>query len=220
MPEVIDFYFSFRSPYSYLAVPGAIEIQNRYNVDINFRPVLPQALRNPAFFKAANREKVDYILMDWTRRAELLNMPHAWPSPDPVVQNMETFEIATEQPYIYTLIYLGIEANRQRKGLEFAKEVSSLIWGGTKDWHQGGKLALATVKSGLDYYAMEKAVKETSLYEAELSHNHQDHNACGHSGVPTFVYKGEPFFGQDRLDSLCFQLEKDSLRTETEEETL
>jgi alkanesulfonate monooxygenase SsuD/methylene tetrahydromethanopterin reductase-like flavin-dependent oxidoreductase (luciferase family) len=32
-----------------------------------------------------------------------------------------------------------------------------------------------------------------------------------HHGVPLFVYNDEPFFGQDRIDSLRWQLEKDGL---------
>ena len=30
--------------------------------------------------------------------------------------------------------------------------------------------------------------------------------AAGHWGVPTFVFQGEPFFGQDRIDVLLWRL--------------
>ena len=36
--------------------------------------------------------------------------------------------------------------------------------------------------------------------------------AAGHWGVPTMVYEGEPFFGQDRIETLRWRLEKAGLR--------
>ena len=38
----------------------------------------------PEFFKPENMQKVHYILIDWERRAEMLGLPHKWPSPDPI----------------------------------------------------------------------------------------------------------------------------------------
>ena len=36
--------------------------------------------------------------------------------------------------------------------------------------------------------------------------------ASGHWGVPTFVFDGEPFFGQDRIDVLLWRLRQAGLR--------
>ena len=47
--ENVDVFWSFRSPYSYLATPGMLDINERYAVDVNLRVVLPIALRNPHF---------------------------------------------------------------------------------------------------------------------------------------------------------------------------
>jgi len=33
----------------------------------------------------------------------------------------------------------------------------------------------------------------------------------GHWGVPTFVFNGEPFFGEDRFGTLCWRLAKEGL---------
>jgi|TARA_B100000959_G_C14912607_1_gene595791 hypothetical protein len=56
--------------------------------------------------------------LDWPRRAEFLGMPWHWPKPDPIVQDMQTYEIAQEQPYSYDLTSLGVEAQRQGQGLK------------------------------------------------------------------------------------------------------
>lgn len=63
---------------------------------------------------------------DWLRRAELLGMPHQWPLPDPIVQDLKTYAIASDQPYIYRLTYLGVEAQRRGRGIQFAAVVSAV----------------------------------------------------------------------------------------------
>ena len=35
---------------------------------------------------------------------------------------------------------------------------------------------------------------------------------AGHWGVPTMVFEGEPFFGQDRLDVLLWRLKQNGLK--------
>lgn len=41
--------------------------------------------------------------------------------------------------------------------------------------------------------------------------NHADLEARGHRRVPTFVFRGEPFFGQDRIDLLLWRLGRHGL---------
>jgi len=206
--ESVDVYWSFRSPYSYLATPGMLAIRDDYNVAVNLRVVLPLAVRDPeVLFNAENRKRGRYIFMDWARRADFLGMPNAWPSPDPIVQDFKTGEVAAEQPYIYRLCKLGVEAQRRGRGIEFAFEVARLIWGGTRDWHEGDHLAGAAARSGLDLSEMELAL-EGGTHMEEIEQNHADLEASGHWGVPTFVIRGEPFFGQDRIDTLCWRLDQ------------
>jgi len=212
MTAHIDLYYSFRSPYSYLATKGAAALEAEYDAKIHLRPVLPLAIRRPEFFNPSNLKRVKYILLDWERRAEMLGMPHVWPQPDPVVQDLKKFEISTEQPYIYRLVTLGIEAERRACGLAFAKEVSALIFGGTKGWDEGTHLADAAVRAGLYLADMESVIGDRSNHLEEAEQNRINQAEAGHEGVPLFVYGGEPFFGQDRIDSLCWQLAKDGLK--------
>ena len=208
----IDVFWSFRSPYSYLATPGMLDIKERYAVDVNLRVVLPIALRNPdVLFKAGDKNKVRYIMLDWTRRAEFLGLPHQWPSPDPIVQELETLQISKEQPYIYRLSKLGVEAQRRGRGIEFAAQVSRMIWGGTRGWDEGDHLQRATEAAGLSLDEMESEI-EAGNHLDEIEENHLALDKAGHWGVPTFVFEGEPFFGQDRIDTLCWRLDQHGLR--------
>lgn len=212
MTATVDLFWSFRSPYSYLAVPGAIRLAQDFRVEVAFRPVLPLAVRDPSFFSPDNLKRARYIRLDWPRRAEMLGVPHAWPKPDPIVQDPRTFEIAREQPYIFRLTYLGVEAERRGKGLAFAQEVSRLIFGGMRDWHLGEHLAQAASRAGLEFASMEAAIAEPASHHATVEDNQRALAKAGHWGVPTFVIDGEPFFGEDRIETLRWRLGKMGLR--------
>lgn len=211
--EPLDVYWSFRSPYSYLATPDLTKLAQDYRVELNLRVVLPMAVRSKAkLFDASNRKPAMYLYMDSMRRAEFLGMPLVFPpTPDPVVQNLETFEVAVEQPLIMRLAKLGVESQRQGKGLPFAKEISHLIFSGTKDWDQGDLMQQATSAAGLDLAAMERAIEHGDHLD-EVERNHAGLDSAGHWGVPTMVVRGEPFFGQDRVETLRWRLDQLGLR--------
>ncbi|MDZ7683745.1 MAG: DsbA family protein [Gammaproteobacteria bacterium] len=46
----IDVFWSFRSPWSYLATPRLRQMQEDWYLTVNLRPVYPIAIRNPEFF--------------------------------------------------------------------------------------------------------------------------------------------------------------------------
>ncbi len=207
MSANIDVYFSFRSPYSYLATPDLFRLREDYDVDLHLRPVLPIALRTKNTLFADDKKPLQYILIDAVRRAEFLGMKIGLPSPDPIVQNMETFEVADDQPYIHRLTGLGVEAERRGKGVDFAYHVAHLIWGEEPGWNQGDRLANAAAKAGLNLSEMEGSL---SAYDpmTTIENNQASLEAAGHWGVPTMVFEGEPFFGQDRIDTLRWRLDK------------
>lgn len=211
--EQIDVYWSFRSPYSYLATPELLKLGQEYNVDLNLRVVLPIAVRaKGALFNASNRKPALYILMDSLRRAEFLGMPMRFPpNPDPVNQNFETFEVAEDQALIHHISRLGVEAQRRDKGIAFAKEVSRIIFGGEDNWNEGDHLSKAASAAGLDLASMEEAILNGDHAE-EIERNHAGLEEAGHWGVPTMVVRNEPFFGQDRIDTLRWRLDQYGLR--------
>jgi len=203
----VDIFWSFRSPYSYLATPDMLALKKDFAIKTTFRPVFPIAIRDPdILFAPASMKKGRYIQLDWERRAEFLGMAHKWPSPDPIVQDLKTLKIAAEQPYIYRLTYLGVEAQRLGRGIEFAAEVSKLTFGGLQDWHLGEHLAQAAKRAGLDLASMDEAIANGD-HKLEVARNQQLLDEAGHWGVPTFVVDDEPFFGQDRVEILRWHLE-------------
>jgi 2-hydroxychromene-2-carboxylate isomerase len=140
-------------------------------------------------------------------------IPYAWPRPDPVVQDIATRKISADQPYIRRLTRLGIAAVERGRGLPFIEQVSHTIWSGeVNGWHEGDHLAKAADRAGLDLAALDAAIEgDPEAYEARIEANQAAHTAAGHWGVPTCVFEGEPFFGQDRLDHLLWRMEQHGL---------
>ncbi|MFT4768013.1 MAG: 2-hydroxychromene-2-carboxylate isomerase, partial [Glaciecola sp.] len=79
-------------------------------------------------------------------------------------------------------------------------------------WNEGDHLIAAARRAGLDLNVMDAAISSGDQHKETVAKNQEDQLAAGHRGVPLFVYKSEPFFGQDRIDSLCWRLEKDGLK--------
>lgn len=209
MTETVDVYWSFRSPYSYLVTPDLARLREDYDVDVKMRIVYPIAIRDPGLlFDPANRNKSRYIVLDSRRRAELLGMPFTLPArPDPIVQDPATMAVAEEQPYIHRLSALGVEAERRGKGLEYVTKVSALIFGGTEGWNEGEHLREAVARAGLDLDELDAAIEGGDHLE-EVERNQAALKEAGHWGVPTMVVRGEPFFGQDRIETLRWRLDQ------------
>lgn len=209
-----DLFWSFRSPYSYLATGRIVDLSARYDVEVAVRPVYPIAVRDPEFFRRVNPLWPPYLLRDTTRIAQRLGIPYRWPRPDPIVQDFARGEIPVEQPYIHRITRLGVAAEERGRGLPFLDEVSRIIWSGEVDgWNEGDHLARATERADLDLAELERQVADDpDRYESRIQDNQAAHRAAGHWGVPTMVFEGEPFFGQDRIEDLVWRLRQRGLR--------
>jgi len=211
----IDLFWSFRSPYSYLATPRLVELERRHDLRIHVRPVLPLAVRVEGFFERVHPLWPGYLLRDTIRIAESLGLPFAWPSPDPIVQEFPSRKIAPDQPYIHRLTRLGTLASERGRGLAFIDQISRVIFGGTRDWNHGTHLADAAARAGCDLVEMDATLArpdEAARLHASIESNQRALETAGHWGVPTLTFRGEPFFGQDRIDLLLWRLQQHGLR--------
>lgn len=209
-----DFYFSFRSPYSYLATPQVERLMAQYDVAPRMRIVTPIAMRIPGFFKTVNPLWPPYLLRDTFRISQMLGVPYRWPRPDPIVMDISTGEVASEQPYIRRVSRLGVAAARAGRGFPFVRRAAHVIWSGeVDDWHEGDHLARALTEAGLDAEDIERRAREDAAgIDAEIERNESDQRAAGHWGVPLFVFNDEPFFGQDRLEHMIWRMRQLGLK--------
>jgi 2-hydroxychromene-2-carboxylate isomerase len=207
-----DVFWSFRSPYSYLAIGRYRQMAEDYDLTINLRPVYPLAIREPNFFERNHPNWLGYTMRDMFRVAQFHGIPFGPPRPDPIVQDVMTRKIAEDQPYIFRLTRLGQAAARRGKSLAFCHEAAMLIWGGAQNWHEGDHRLGAAERAGLDLAELDaEALAEADALDVEISANQVALEASGHWGVPTLVFEEEPFFGQDRIDMAIWRMEQKGL---------
>jgi len=211
----IDLYFSYRSPYSYLILPRMLKLKEKYDIEINFKVVYPIAIRMPEWFKGKNIFTFFFFKMiDMRRQAKKLGIPFtAKLKPDPIRQNIMTGKISSHQPYIFDICHLGQMAQMKGAGMEFAFEVSSLIFGGVENWNTDENLSEAAKKVGLDLNQLRESV---NVHEEEIigkiKQNQVDQLNAGHHGVPLTVIGDKHFFGQDQFDKIMETLKENGLK--------
>ena len=59
---------------------------------------------------------------------------------------------------------------------------------------------------------MDAAISDPASHRAAVEANQDALAQAGHWGVPTFGFEGEPFFGEDRIDTLRWRLGERGLR--------
>ena len=211
----IDLYFSYRSPYSYLILPRMLKLKEKYDIEINFKVVYPIAIRMPEWFEGKNFFTFFFFKMiDMRLQAKKLGIPFTSKlKPDPIRQNIMTGKISSHQPYIFDICHLGQMAQMKGVGMEFAFEVSSLIFGGVENWNTDENLSEAAKKVGLDLIQLRESV---NVHEEEIigqiKQNQVDQLNAGHHGVPLTVIGDKYFFGQDQFDKIMETLKEKGLK--------
>ena len=211
----IDLYFSYRSPYSYLILPRMLKLKEKYDIEINFKVVYPIAIRMPEWFEGKNFFTFFFFKMiDMRLQAKKLGIPFTSRlKPDPIRQNIMTGKISSHQPYIFDICHLGQMAQMKGVGMEFAFEVSSLIFGGVENWNTDENLSEAAKKVGLDLIQLRESgnVHEEEII-GQIKQNQVDQLNAGHHGVPLTVIGDKHFFGQDQFDKIMETLKENGLK--------
>ena len=206
----IDFYFSFRSSWTYLAMDRMLELQRDYTAKVNLRVVHPIYIRYNEFFDKAHKNWMPYFITDLIRNIEYLGIPFGPPKPDPI--NNELPADNPDHP-VLRLTPMGIAAEAMGRGIEFAREIMAMVWGGTVDgWTTGDHIEKATERSGLKLAEIEKWIADNAEQWPETLAANNTALEEHHWGVPTFVFNNEPFFGQDKIELLRWRLEKNGLK--------
>jgi 2-hydroxychromene-2-carboxylate isomerase len=180
----IDFFFSFRSPYSYLAAPRAFALRERFGVDVVFRGVIPMAMRG----QSVPREKGLHTLRDVKRESLRLGMPFGRVH-DPIGAGAMRCLLVAEH---------AVDVGRER---EFVLEASRGIWAEAVDVASDSGLRAVCERAGLEWAACRAALSNPSL-RARVDEDTEALAELGHWGVPVLVLDGELFWGQDRVEDV------------------
>lgn len=177
----LEFFFSFRSPYSYLAVSRAAKLARHYQLDLSIRPVLPMVMRGLSVPPA----KRFYILKDAAREARRLGIPFGKIC-DPVGAGVERCMA------IWPL------AEKEGKLLRFIEVASQAIWSRGVCVASDSGLKSVLREAGLSWSAAQQALADDG-WVAHAQANRDEMMAAGSWGVPTFRLDGVTVWGQDRL---------------------
>jgi 2-hydroxychromene-2-carboxylate isomerase len=192
-----------------------LKLKEKYDIEINFKVVYPIAIRMPEWFEGKNFFTFFFFKMiDMRLQAKKLGIPFTSKlKPDPIRQNIMTGKISSHQPYIFDICHLGQMAQMKGVGMEFAFEVSSLIFGGVENWNTDENLSEAAKKVGLDLNQLRESV---NVHEEEIigqiKQNQVDQLNAGHHGVPLTVIGDKHFFGQDQFDKIMKTLKENGLK--------
>ena len=193
----VEFFFSFRSPYSYLAAPRAFALPQRYAVDLVYRGVRPMAMRGQPLPLA----KQLYILRDATREADGLGLPFG-PMYDPIGDG------------VWRCLCIAEYAKEAGRPAAFVTRAATAIWSQAIDVRSDRALRALCESVGLDWAACQQAMQRQD-YRDTVEANTARLAELGHWGVPTFAFDGQLYWGQDRIADLELALSEAGLRRTT-----
>ncbi len=197
MTKTVDYYFTITSPWTFLGSQRLVEIARRHGAEIRAKPVsfgviFPKTGGLPLPKRAPERQV--YRLMELKRwkahlGIELNIQPKFHPAPDS------------------DAAHVVIAAERAGGDhLTLAHAILAAVWTQEKDITDHPTLIEIADANGHDGAALLAAAQEPDVqvaYEAQT----QEALERGVFGAPTYVYKDELFWGQDRLDFLDRALE-------------
>ncbi len=181
-PVTLDFFLSFRSPYTYLAARRARALASRYGATFRLRPVLPMVMRG----LPVPREKQVYIVRDCWREAMRLGIPFGR-SVDPVGLGVERG--------------MGVLARAMSlgKGEDFAESFLSGAFAEAIDATTDEGLMAMALRAGLSDADVKAGLADDG-WRAVAEANRQELLSLDLWGVPSFRVGDLPgHWGQDRL---------------------
>lgn len=191
--DVIRFYFSFRSPYAWLAAERAQTELARLGVRVQRIPIYPK----PELFPndpTILSDKIRYMAQDVPRIARELGLTVRFPSqPDTDWALPHAAFLGADREGDGTRLMIEIFRKRFTEGLDVGDEQV---------------LGDAAEKAGLDRDVVVGFARSQSL-RAEVDDAWERAMREDHVfGVPTFVYAGKLYWGQDRMRYLASAVQR------------
>ncbi len=189
MPDPIEFYFDFSSPYGYLAAQEIDEVGRRHGRKVAWKPFLLGTV-----FKTTRSEpllgipmKGDYAKIDLPRAARLLGVPFTMPPTFPFMS------VAACRAY-----YWQVDRDEET-AKALAKAIYAAAFSEGRDVSKPESVVAVAVELGIDGEELAAALKDQAVKD-RLRAEVDAAQAKGVFGSPFIIVDGEPFWGHDRLD--------------------
>ncbi len=188
----LELFYSFRSPYSYIALKSTFAIAKAFGLKLDVRPVLPMVMRAMDL----PQSKLLYIVKDANREAGRRKVPFgriADPTGDGAERCLAAFCYARGQ-------------NRQ---FDFLVEAGKAIFSEAVDVSTDEGMQLVAERAGLFWPDLQKALEDDE-WRYVAKQNREALAEAGLWGVPTLKIGDQVFWGQDRdwllarkIEDLC-----------------
>ena len=192
MTDKLQFYFSFRSPYSWLAMYRINLIRENLPVEFKLIPVFPP--KDKEKFMLSDKNKVRYIANDVNRIAAAYGLPMKWPKP------FDSDWIAIHSAFIYAM--------EQGEQFSFCLAIYQARFTEGKDVGNEMVMREISITCGLDADKLIEAQTKRE-YKRTLLQGMASAKEEGVFGVPYFVYKNSIYWGNDRLEWLIREINLD-----------
>lgn len=189
MQKHVDYYLFLISPWSYLAINQVEKIQRKHDLVIHYKPIdvmqtfdkmggVPPAKRHPS----RQRFRMDEL----KRWSAYLDVP----------MNFQPAHFPTDQSMAAKMVLAAGES-----GGRLANACLTAVWSDEKNIADESTLTDIANACGLDAGALLASAKSDQLAAAFQATTDEAHERDVF-GSPTFVYEGENYWGQDRIEFL------------------
>jgi 2-hydroxychromene-2-carboxylate isomerase len=190
MAKLIDYYYAMPSPWAFLGAERFMRIADAAGATVVYKPCdFGRVFSRTGGLKLKDRApaRQAYRLIElrrWSRQLDIRLNPE--PTFFPVADELAArFVIAAGQ--------LGIPMG------PLTLAIMRAVWQDERDIADADTLRALADAQGLAGAALLTKAREPATLEA-YERNSDDAVARGVFGAPTYVYRDEPFWGQDRLD--------------------
>ncbi len=188
MSKQVEFLFDFGSPTAYLAYTQLPTIASSRNIEILWTPILLGGVfkasgnQSPAFVPAKGR----WMQLDIKKWAEKYDVKLE-PNPYFPINTISLMRAA-----------VGIQKYHPDLFLKYVDAVYNAVWVDKKNLGELNEVKLTLEKANMDPEKIFSLATKQDVKDL-LKKNSDDAVSRGVFGAPTFFYKNEMFFGQDRL---------------------
>ena len=188
----IDLFYSLSSPWAHLGLSKFRAIVARHRARVVLHPIVVVQENGGIPLRSRPQPRQDYHETELDRWRDYLGLK----------LNLRPKHYPTDPRPAARMVIAGMQAGASVETLlDFSQSVLAAIWADERDiLDPAVRIDLAN-RHGLDGQALLAAAEGAEVFAEWKSHERQA-IASGVFGTPTFIFEGERFWGQDRLDFL------------------
>jgi 2-hydroxychromene-2-carboxylate isomerase len=194
MNKTVDYYLFANSPFTYMGHARFVDIAKKHGATVRVRPldaakVFPVSGGLP--LSQRPKQRVAYRMMELKRWRDYLGLP----------MNVEPkfFPVASDAA---AKLIIAAEETSTAAALDVTGRVLAAVWSENRNIADDATLADIARAAGLDGERLLARSKTSAIADRYAAYTQEaiDRQVFG---APTYVYRDELFWGQDRLDFLA-----------------